>query len=82
MQHIETHVGALLDDGTVTVDFEGEGNERVSVRLVASGAPDENLIVLRAKEMMVQLIAFGEGRKMNPLGDAGLDDHREPPMSG
>lgn len=67
MQVIDTHVRNSLD-GTVTVEFTGEGSELVSVRMsVVDGSLDGDHAVLRAKEIMVQITAFGDTGK----GDTG-----------
>jgi len=59
MQLLETHVGSVVD-GKLTVEFVGEGGELVSVRMVTD---DRSLgadsAVRRAKEVLVQLTAFG-----------------------
>ncbi|MDQ0562464.1 hypothetical protein QO004_004269 [Rhizobium mesoamericanum] len=59
MQLIETHVGAV-SDGKLLVEFVGEGGELVSVRMIADDdSLDDSHAVRRAKEMLVQLTAFG-----------------------
>lgn len=55
MQLIETNVHS--GEGTTTVEFVGEGGEKVSVCMVAHDVPEDSAIT-RAKEMMVQLTAF------------------------
>ena len=55
MQLIETNVHS--GEGTTTVEFVGEGGEKVSVCMVAHDVP-EGAAVTRAKEIMVQLTAF------------------------
>ena len=55
MQLIETNVHS--GEGTTTVEFVGEGGEKVSVCMVAHDVP-EDAAVMRAKEIMVQLTAF------------------------
>lgn len=60
MQLLDTHVGNL-NDGTVTVEFQGEGGELVSVRMATDGSLDGDSAVLRAKELMVQLTSFEDG---------------------
>ncbi|WP_025662114.1 hypothetical protein [Rhizobium sp. IBUN] len=59
MQLLETHVGSVVD-GKLTVEFVGEGGELVSVRMATD---DRSLggdsAVRRAKEVLVQLTAFG-----------------------
>jgi hypothetical protein len=60
MQLTNTQVGEE-SDGMMTVKFQGEGDELVSVRIVASDMNDHAAIV-RAKAMMVQLTTFDEDR--------------------
>lgn len=72
MQLIDTHVGDLTD-GTVTVDFKGEGGELVSVRMAAGGQLDGDGAVRRAKEMMVQLIAFADSGSKAQDGEVGRE---------
>lgn len=67
MQLVETHVGNLTE-GTITVEFHGEGGELVSVRLAAAHVLDGAAAVVRAKAVMVQLTAFADDR------DASQDD--------
>ncbi len=55
MQLIETNVHS--GEGTTTVEFVGEGGEKVSVRMVADDLADSAAIT-RAKEIMVQLAVF------------------------
>lgn len=55
MQLIETNVHS--GEGTTTVEFVGEGGEKVSVCMAAHDVP-EDAAVTRAKEIMVQLTAF------------------------
>jgi hypothetical protein len=57
MRLIDTHVGTLTE-GTITVEFQGEGGELVSVRMISDASLDPGAAVLRAKELMVQLSAF------------------------
>lgn len=60
MQLIGTNV-SNLHEGTITVEFVGEGNELVSVRMVAGGDIEDNTAVRRARALMVQIATFGEG---------------------
>jgi len=61
MQVLDTHV-INSANGTVTVEFKGEGRELVSVRMAdGDGSLDGDHAVLRAKEIMVQLTAFEIG---------------------
>ncbi|WP_313196092.1 hypothetical protein [Shinella zoogloeoides] len=55
MQLIDTCVHD--EEGSTTVEFTGEGGERVSVRMAATDLAEESAI-LRAKEIMVQLTVF------------------------
>ncbi len=55
MQLIETNVHS--GEGTTTVEFVGEGGEKVSVCMAAQNVP-EDAAITRAKEIMVQLTAF------------------------
>ncbi len=58
MQVLDTHV-INSANGTVTVEFKGEGSELVSVTMAGgNGSLDGDHAVLRAKEIMVQLAAF------------------------
>lgn len=56
MHLVDIHV-SNSSDGTATVEFRGEGNELVSVRMMAG---EGDRAVLRAKEIIAQLTAFGE----------------------
>jgi hypothetical protein len=63
-------------DGTVTVEFTGEGSELISVRMSGvDGSLDGDHAVLRAKEVMVQITAFGDATKYvtSPHISTGLD---------
>ncbi len=55
MQLIETNVHS--GEGTTTVEFVGEGGEKVSVCMAAHEMP-EDAAIMHAKEIMVQLTAF------------------------
>lgn len=55
MQLIETNVHS--GEATTTVEFVGEGGEKVSVCMVVHDVPEDTAIT-RAKEIMVQLTAF------------------------
>lgn len=68
MQLIDTRVGNAID-GTVTVEFKGEGGELVSVRMASvEGNIDEDSAIRRAKEIMVQLTAFGGDQSVTSNG--------------
>lgn len=58
MQLIETNVHG--SDDTTTVEFVGEGGEKVSVCMAAHNMAQDAAIT-RAKEIMVQLTAFDPG---------------------
>jgi hypothetical protein len=89
MQVIDTHVRNSLD-GTVTVEFTGEGSELVSVRMSGvDGSLDGDHAVLRAKEIMVQIKAFGDTGKIEPsshisagLSAAGAADPESETLQG
>ncbi len=55
MQLIETNVHS--GEGATTVEFVGEGGEKVSVCMAAHDV-QEDAAITRAKEIMVQLTAF------------------------
>jgi hypothetical protein len=59
MQLLRTNV-ASTNNGTMTVEFHGEGNEMISVRMSSDGDLDNQAAILHAKEMMVQVTAFDD----------------------
>jgi len=67
MQLIETNVHSA--EGTTTVEFVGEGGEKVSVCMVVDDLADSAAIT-RAKEIMVQLTAFDT----DPAQQGDIDD--------
>jgi len=67
MQLIETNVHS--GEGTTTVEFVGEGGEKVSVCMAAHEMP-EDAAITRAKEIMVQLTAFDT----DPAQQGYIDD--------
>lgn len=70
MQLIDTRVGKV-SEGTVTVEFQGEGGgELVSVRMATHEDLDGDAAVRRAKEIMVQLTSFGAADRDGGQGDA------------
>jgi len=79
MQLLETHVGSVVD-GKLTVEFVGEGGELVSVRMVTD---DRSLggdsAVRRAKEVLVQLTAFGTDGNATTFDPIGADASRASP---
>ncbi len=66
MQLVNTNV-ASTTAGTITVEFYGEGNELVSVRMAKDATTNDGDAIQHAKQMMVQLAAFGED-----LGDLSV----------
>jgi hypothetical protein len=67
MQLIETNVHS--GEGTTTVEFVGEGGEKVSVCMAAYDVQADAAITL-AKEIMVQLTAFDS----DPAHQGDIDD--------
>jgi hypothetical protein len=59
MQLLNTNV-ASTTDGTITVEFHGEGNELVSVRMAKDATMSDDDAIKHAKQMMVQLTAFSD----------------------
>lgn len=71
MQLIETNVHS--GEGTTTVEFVGEGGEKVSVCMAAHGMP-EDAAITRAKEIMVQLTAFdSDPAQQGDIGDEAMN---------
>ncbi len=66
MQLIETNVHG--SDDTTTVEFVGEGGEKVSVCMAAHNMAQDAAIT-RAKEIMVQLTAFDPGPQRGNMDD-------------
>ena len=62
---------AKTTPGTVTVEFHGEGNELITVRMAANQEFDEKDSILRAKAMMVQLTAFDESAHAEAVASEG-----------
>jgi len=58
MHITDTHV-TKGDDGKVTVEFNGEGGEAISVKMAASSDLGEDASVDHARELMVQVATFG-----------------------
>jgi len=56
---------------TVTVEFHGEGNELITVRMSADQDRDEKTSILRAKAMMVQLTAFDDSAQADAVAGEG-----------
>jgi hypothetical protein len=61
MQLMNTQVGEP-SDGMITVEFQGEGGELVSVKMVAGEHIEGDAAIVRSKAMMVQLTTFDEDR--------------------
>ena len=80
MQLIDTQVGALTE-GTITVEFQGEGGELVSVRMISDGSLDRGAAVLRAKELMVQLSAFEASNEAEMSGGMTEADEAASPFN-
>ncbi len=57
--------------GTVTVEFHGEGNELITVRMAADQDLDYGSSILRAKAMMVQLAAFDDNAPAEAVAGEG-----------
>ncbi len=62
---------AKTTPGTVTVEFHGEGNELITVRMAADHDLDDGSSILRAKAMMVQLTAFDERAQAEAVAGEG-----------
>lgn len=74
MELIDIEVGNLID-GTVVVEFKGEGRESVSVEMAVERSLERDAAILRAREILIQLAIFGDL--------AGEDRERpEEPFSG
>ncbi len=72
MQVLATQVSNSAN-GTVTVEFKGEGSELVSVTMAdGEGSLGGDHAVLRAKEIMVQLTAFGEASSTGRTAPIGM----------
>ncbi|MBB3302956.1 hypothetical protein FHT72_006381 [Rhizobium sp. BK077] len=61
MQLIDTQVGDATE-GMVTVEFQGEGGELVSVKMTAGDDLRGDAAINRAKTMMIQLTTFADDR--------------------
>lgn len=75
MQLVNIEVGHHPASGLVTVDFQREGGEIVSVKMAAD-ALDEDVAIARAKALMVQLATFGDDP--DPAQDERLKDGDAP----
>ncbi|MCJ8056912.1 hypothetical protein GB928_023915 [Shinella curvata] len=75
MELIDIRVSDLTD-GMITVEFDGEGGEAASVTMAADSNLEREAAILRAKQILVQLTAFGEHEANNPTAkaDARGDD--------
>jgi hypothetical protein len=67
MQLINTNV-ASTTAGTITVEFHGEGNELVSVRMAKDETRSDDNAIEHARQMMVQLAAFSESGSLSFQG--------------
>ncbi|MBZ9769113.1 hypothetical protein LB526_20345 [Mesorhizobium sp. CA6] len=71
MQVLDTAIHA--GPGNVTVEFLGEGGEKIAVTMVVSDpSPGDAALVDRAKELMIQCAAFG-GRSAQGSQDRSVD---------
>ncbi len=61
MQLIETHIGNL-NEGMITVEFRGDGDELVTVKLASDGSLDGDAAVRHAKAVLVQITTFSDDR--------------------
>ncbi len=61
MRLLNTNVPKTTE-GTITVEFHREGNELISVRVASDTVAGESAAIGRAKQMMVQISAFGRCR--------------------
>jgi hypothetical protein len=57
--------------GTVTVEFHGEGNELITVRMAADQELNERSSILRARAMMVQLASFDDNVQAEAVAGEG-----------
>ncbi|MBB3309368.1 hypothetical protein FHT78_001097 [Rhizobium sp. BK196] len=48
--------------GTITVEFRGEGNDLITVRMSAEPGSADEAAIVRAKEMMAELVAAPSDR--------------------
>ncbi|MBB3589941.1 hypothetical protein FHX08_000285 [Rhizobium sp. BK529] len=48
--------------GTITVEFRGEGNDLITVRMSAEPGMQDEAAIVRAKEMMAELVAAPSDR--------------------
>jgi hypothetical protein len=69
MELINIRVSALTD-GMITVEFQGEGGEAVSVTMAAHTNLEREAAILRARQVLVQLTAFGDYEDDNPSAEA------------
>lgn len=71
MELIDIRVSDLTD-GTITGEFKGEGGEAASVTMVAQTNLEREAAILRARQILVQLTAFGEREDNNPPAEADV----------
>ena len=65
MELIDIRVSDLTD-GMITVEFQGEGGEAASVPMAADTGLEREAAILRARQVLVQLTAFGGYEDDNP----------------
>ncbi|MGJ7043453.1 hypothetical protein J2Y63_006737 [Shinella sp. BE166] len=71
MELIDIRVSDLAD-GMITVEFNGEGGEAASVTMVAHTNLERAAAILRARQVLVQLTAFGDYKDDNPPAEADV----------
>jgi len=69
MELIDIRIGDLTD-GMITVEFNGEGGEAASVTMAADTNLEREATILRARQILVQLTAFGDYEVDNPPSEA------------
>ncbi|KRB49209.1 hypothetical protein ASE04_18705 [Rhizobium sp. Root708] len=76
MQITDTNV-TKGNDGKVTVEFNGEGGEFISVRMAAPLDLQDEASVHHAKELMVQVATFGIPDEAFVLAQASAEENKE-----
>lgn len=71
MELIDIRVSDLTD-GMITVEFQGEGGEAASVTMAAHIDLEREAAILRARQVLVQLTAFGGYEDDNPPAEADV----------
>lgn len=69
MELIEIRVSGLTG-GMIVVEFKGEGGEAASVTIAADTDLEREVAILRARQVLVQLTAFGGYEDDNPPAEA------------